>query len=170
MTDNAPASVSPTEPTATPVGLVFGSLAIAVLIGIGITAIVSFVVRTLQIQTPPPAAPDAQAALTNALASGPIQVLFMGVLLACLVAAIAAWRLTAATRDPFRRGVVGIMAALGTFAAGFAATVLADQVALALAPPSPDGLPSRIGFAALAVVAFAAATLLRSRRRPGRVR
>ncbi len=162
-----PSDPNPTEPTATPVGLVFGSLMIAVLVGIGITAVVSFIVRTLQIQAAPPAAPDAQSALANALASGPIQLLFAGVVVACFSAALVAWRLTAPTRDPFRRGVVGIMAALGTFVAGFATTVVADQAALALATPNPDGLPSRIGFVILAVLAFGAAALLRARRRPG---
>ncbi len=170
MTDSASESTRTTEPTATPVGLVFGSLAVAVLIGIGITAIVSLIVRTLQIRSAPPAAPDAQAAITNALASGPIQVLFVGVLVACLSAAFSAWRLTEATRDPFRRGVVGIMAALATFVAGFALTVVADQAALALAPPSPDGLPSRIGFMVLAAGAFALAAFLRSRLRSGPTR
>lgn len=165
MTTGTP-TPNQTEPTATPVGLVFGSLTIAVLTGIGITAIVSFAVRTLQMGAPPPAAPDAQAALSNALASGPIQLLFAGAILSCLAAGIIAWRLSAPTRDPFRRGVVGIMAALGTFVAGFATTVLADQAALALVSPNPDGLPSRVGFAALAVLAFGAAALLRSRRRP----
>jgi hypothetical protein len=74
---------------------------------------VAFAVRTLQANRPAPAAID--------LGGAPAMTLLGGTFLACLVAAVATWKIMARARSPYRQG----MLAMVTFFASFVGSVIA---------------------------------------------
>lgn len=128
--------LGPDAPTVDYVGLAFRTLGFAVALGAGLSALVSFTVRTLQQGQPAGGPVD--------LGSGPAVVLLGGTLAALLTAAIATWRLLAPIQSPYRQGMLAVVSAFGT--------LVVSLVTLPI-----DRALGRPGLAAAAVVAFAVA-------------
>ena len=99
--------LGPDAPKEDFVGLAFSALAFSVLLGLGLNALVTLVVRTIQSRTAPASSID--------LGGAPAMVLLFGTLLACLAAAIAAWRIMAPIRNGYRQGMLAMVAAFGSF-------------------------------------------------------
>jgi hypothetical protein len=112
------------------------------MLGAGLQGLVTWTVRTLQQGTPPPAQPS--------LGSAPALVLLGGTALAILAAGVAAWRLLAPIRNPWRQAMLAIIAALGSFV-------------LSLVTLPLDRAFGRPGLIALAVLAFAGCALIARR-------
>jgi hypothetical protein len=110
------------------VGLAFAALRFAITTGIALNALVALTVRTLQANGPRPTAVD--------LGSAPAVILLGGTFVACLVAAVATWRIMARARSPYRQG----MLAMVSFFASFVGSMIAWPI---------DGAFGRAGLAAL---------------------
>lgn len=129
--------LGPDAPQEDHLGLAFGGLGFGVALGVGFNAVVGLVVRTLQANRPE------ATALT--LSDATALTLFLGTLVACLVAAIATWRVMAPTRNPYRQGMFAMVSCFASFIASLLA-MAADRVA------------GRVGMGLLALAAFGAAS------------
>jgi hypothetical protein len=90
-----------------PLGLVFGSLGFGLTFGLAFQSVVAFVVRTLQARQPLADGPPNLAA-PSAL------VLLLGTFLGALAAAAATWTVLARFQNPWRQGVLAMVAAFGS--------------------------------------------------------
>ena len=126
-------------PTEDHVGLAFGALAFAAAFGVGLNAAVGLVVRTLQAGAP------AEEQLS--LGGAPALVLLLGTFLACMAAAVAAWRILAPIHNTFRQG----MLAMVSFFAAFVLSMLTMPV---------DRAFGRAGLAGVLVVSLIGAFLI----------
>jgi len=128
--------LGPDAPREDHLGLAFGGLAFGVALGIGVNALVGFAVRTMQANRPP---------ATGLTLDDPIALtLFLGTLGACLVAAVATWRVMAPVRNPYRQGMFAMVSGFASFIAS-------------LLGMAADRLAGRIGMVILAGLAFGAA-------------
>ncbi|HEV8355361.1 MAG TPA: hypothetical protein VGQ17_01180 [Gemmatimonadales bacterium] len=94
---------------ADPLGLVAGALAFGVTLGVGLLALVTWVVRALQAGGF--AATDPHRGLTPGL----LPLLIAGTLGAMLAAGRATWTLLAPIANPWRRAMLGIIAGAASF-------------------------------------------------------
>jgi len=99
---------------------------------------VALAVRTLQANRPAPAAID--------LGGAPAVTLLAGTFVACLLAAVATWRVMAPARSPYRQG----MLALVSFFASFVGSMIAWPI---------DRAWGRAGLLGLVIVTGGLATL-----------
>ena len=139
---NHPATSAPAPP-ADIVRLVLGALGFGALLGLGAQALVTWTVRTLQAGSAAPSGPPS-------LTSGPALVLLLGTLAAIVVAGAATWIRLAPIRNPWRQGMLALIAGLGSFVLSMV-TIPIDRK---LGPP---------GLIVLAIVAIGAAFLLARR-------
>jgi hypothetical protein len=93
------------------VGLAFRALAGGIAVGIGVSALTTFAVRTLQEPSTPQSAID--------LSSPPAMVLLGGTLAALVAAAAFTWHRLAPIRSPYRQGMLGAVAAFGSLVLSF---------------------------------------------------
>ena len=123
-----------------PVALVLRSLAFGAATGLAGLALVTWTVRTLQAGQPAAAAPalDSPAAL----------VLLVGTLGAMVAGGAATWKALAPIRNPWRQGVLAMIAGVGAFV-------------ISLVTWPIDRAYGRNGLLALALAAAALAVLLR---------
>ncbi len=146
-----PSSTHPYGPDAPKedyLGLALGSLVCGVALGIGLNAVVALVVRTIQAGEPPAAGID--------LGGAPAIVLLGGTFAACLMSAVATWRLMSPVANTYRQGMFGMVAFFASFAGALPARV-ADQAF------------GRAGLLGLAVLALTFCLWLRHRlTRPAR--
>jgi hypothetical protein len=129
-----------------PLGLVFGALGFGLTLGLALQSLVGFVVRTMQQGQPPPSveAPD--------LVSASALVLLGGTLFASLAAALATWTVLVRLNNPFRQGMLAMVAAFGS-------------LVLALVAMPVDRLVGRPGLLALALIAGLTSLLIHRRLR-----
>ncbi len=120
------------------VGLAFAALRFAIAAGVGLNALVTLAVRTLQANRPASAAID--------LGGAPALTLLGGTFLACLFAAIVTWKLMAPARSPYRQG----MLAMVSFFASFVGSMVAWPI---------DRAWGRLGLVGLAALAALVAAL-----------
>jgi hypothetical protein len=125
-----------------PLGLALGGLGFGTAMGVGIQAVATWVVRALQAGEPNPS-----AEAVPQLDSPPAAVLFLGTLLGVLTAAVVTWTALAPLRNPWRQGMLGLVAAFASFALSLVAIPL-------------DHWLGRPGILGLALLAFGAATLI----------
>ena len=88
-------------------GLAFGALAFSIALGVGLNALVTLTVRTLQAGQTLPAQVD--------LGSAPAVILLAGTFGACFAAALATWRIMAPVRSPYRQGMLSMVSFFGSF-------------------------------------------------------
>jgi len=97
----------PDTPPPNFVGLILGALAFGAVLGVGMQGLVTWAVRTLQQGRPAQATPS--------LTSGPALVLLLGTVAGILTAGVAAWRLLAPIRNPWRQAMLAMITGLGSF-------------------------------------------------------
>jgi len=132
------------NPPDDPFGIVFGGLGAGLGAGLGFQALAAFAVRTLQAGAPAAQALD--------LGSGPAMVLLTGAFVAALAAGATAWRVLSPLGNPWRQGVLALVATFGSFV-------------LALVAMPVDRLLGRPGLLLLAGLSFAVAWLVSGRAR-----
>jgi len=115
-----------------PLGLVLGGLLFGLVLGLALQALVGFAVRTAQASTPPANGLD--------LSSLPARILLVGTAIAALAASLATWSIVARINNPWRQGMLAIIAGMGSFA-------------LALVTQPVDRLLGRGGLLGLAIIA-----------------
>ncbi len=126
-------------------GLALRALAFGVLFGTAVIAMVLWLVRTLQLQSPPPTSPET---------GGPqAMILLIGTLVGVLAGGAATWSLLRPVESLYRRGAFSLVA-------GFASLVAA-LVAMPL-----DRAFGRMGLLALAAAAALACLWLGRARQP----
>jgi len=94
-------------PAPDPVSLVFRALPCGLAVGVGCQAMVTWTVRTLQLGVPP--------SPTVSLSSPPAVVLLAGTLGGILVAGLVCWRMLSPIANPWRQGMLSVIAGLGSF-------------------------------------------------------
>lgn len=125
-------------------GLALGGLGFGIAVGAGTQAVVTLAVRTLQAKGGGPISP---AGAPPDLGSAAALVLLLGTLAGLFAAAIATWTLLAPLRNPWRQGMLGMVAAFGSFVLSLLAIPL-------------DRWLGRPGLLGLAGLAFGAAALI----------
>ena len=130
-----------------PLGLVFGALGFGLTLGLALQSLTGFVVRTLQQGQPTPPSPEAPDLVSTAAL-----VLLGGTLLASLLAAMATWSVLARLNNPFRQGMLAMVAAFGS-------------LVLALVAMPVDRLVGRPGLLGLSLIAGLASGLIHRRLR-----
>lgn len=134
------------NPPDDPFGIVFGGLGAGLGVGLGFQALAAFAVRTIQAGEPAAQALD--------LGSRPAMVLLAGTFVAAIAAGVTTWRVVSPLGNPWRQGVLSLVATFGSFA-------------LAMVAMPVDRLLGRPGLLLLAALSFAAAWLVSRRARPG---
>ena len=101
--------MSATAPSSSPdpVSLVFRALPFGLAVGVGCQAMVTWTVRTLQLGAPP--------ATAVSLSSPPAVVLLAGTFGGILLAGAACWRMLKPIANPWRQGMLSVIAGLGSF-------------------------------------------------------
>ena len=126
-------------PVPDPVALVLRSLAFGAATGLAGLALVTWTVRTLQLGRPPAQPP--------ALDSPAVLILLLGTLAAIVAGGVATWKSLAPIRNPWRQGVLAMIAGVGAFV-------------LSLVTWPIDRAFGRTGLLGLALAAAALALLL----------
>lgn len=127
-----------------PFGVVFGGLGAGLGVGLGLQALATFAVRTIQAGSPPAQSLD--------LGSPSAMVLLTGTLIAALAAGVTAWRVLAPLANPWRQGVLSLVAAFASFV-------------LAMITMPVDRMLGRPGLLALALLSLVLAWLVSRRAR-----
>jgi hypothetical protein len=128
-----------------PLGVVFGGLGLGLTLGLALQSLVAFAVRSVQLAQPvAPGPPD--------FATPAALILLGGTLAASLAAAAATWMALAPLQNPYRQGMLALVAAFGA-------------LALALVAMPVDRLLGRLGLLGLALFAGATAFFIRRRMR-----
>jgi type IV secretory pathway TrbD component len=117
-----------TDPAPDTVGLVLGALGFGVLFGLGIQALVTWMVRGMPQVDPP------------SLTSGRALVLLLGTFGGILLAGLVTWRRLAPIANPWRQTMLAMIAGLGSFVVSLV-TIPIDR---------GFGRPGLLGLAALA--------------------
>lgn len=105
----APPAESPLAPPGPdPVAVAFGGLGVGLCLGLAGQAIVTWVVRTILLDSPPSPTPDPS--------SPAFLVLLGGTLAGIVIAGAATWTLLAPIRNPWRQGMLSMVSGLGSFA------------------------------------------------------
>lgn len=97
----------PAAPAPDPLGLVAGAMGFGAVLGVGLQALVTFGVRSLQAAAP--------AAVAPSLSSGPALLLLIGTLAGMVGAGLATWTILAPIRNPWRQAMLAIIAGFGSF-------------------------------------------------------
>lgn len=133
---------SPESGSGDPLGLALGGLLFGLVLGLALQALVGFAVRTAQASAPPADGLD--------LSSLPARILLVGTAIAALAASLATWSIVAPIRNPWRQGMLAIIAGMGSFA-------------LALVTQPVDRLLGRAGLIGVVVIAGALSVYLARR-------